>query len=316
MSNHSMTIVDVPCGLVYVGERYRRDLGDLDGLAASIAAEGLLQPIGISADYFLIFGERRLRAVYDVLRQNTIPARVVDVRSLTASEHAENEMRKDFTPSERVAIARALEEEIGDRQGERTDLEVPENFPELEPGMETREFAAERAGFGNYKTYAQAKRVVENGVDELIEQMDSEELSINAAYLIADQPPERQREIAALPESERRDAVRNLRRKDLPTPAVAHEKAKETGKAILDRNLQWQTPMPMEERRPLIERNLAVMAAIDAIREIEACQLSYFDIANGIAEFDTPDMNFAGKCRAATEFLQLVTQELDSHAIY
>ena len=316
MSNHSMTIVNVPCDLVYVGDRFRRDLGDLDALAASIATEGLLQPIGITEDYYLIFGERRLQAVRDVLRQETIPARMVDVHSMVACEYAENELRKNFTPSERVAIAQALEAEIGDRQGERTDLEPQENFPEVESGVQTREFAAERAGFGNYRTYEQAKRVVEQGVDEVIEQMDSEDLSINAAYLIADQPPERQREIAALPESERRDEVRKLRRKDLPTPAVAHEKAKETGKAILDRNLQWQTPMPMEERRPLIERNLAVMAAIDAIREIEACQLSYFDIANGIAEFDTPDMNFAGKCRAATEFLQLVTQELDSHAIY
>ena len=315
MSTHGMTIVDVPCDLVYVGTRYRRDLGDLEGLAASIAAEGLLQPIGITEDYYLIFGERRLRAVQDVLRRDTIPARVVDVHSMVACEYAENELRKDFTPSERVAIAAALEAEIGNRQGERTDLGPSENFPEIEAGTETREFVAERVGFGNYKTYEQAKRVVAQGVDEVIEQMDNEELSINAAYLIADQPPERQREIVALPESERRDAVRNLRRKDLPTPAVAHEKAKETGKAILDRNLQWQTPMPMEERRPLIERNLAVMAAIDAIREIAACPLTFADVAAGIAEFDTPDMNFTGKCRAATEFLQLITQELNSHAI-
>ena len=34
-------------------------------------------------------------------------ARVVDVSSILAGEYAENEVRKDFTPSERVAIAKA-----------------------------------------------------------------------------------------------------------------------------------------------------------------------------------------------------------------
>ncbi len=315
MTTHGMTIIDVPCDDISVGERHRRDLGDLDVLAASIAADGLLQPIGITEDNFLVFGERRLRAFQDVLRRHTIPARVVQVRSITAGEYAENELRKDFTPSERVAIGAALEAEVGSRQGERTDLELRENFPEVPPGSRTAEIAAHMAGFGNRKTYEQAKRVVERAVDEVIAQMDSEELSVNAAALIADQPPERQREIARLPEPERQEAVRKLRRKDLPTPAEAHEKAKQTGKAFLDRNLQWQTPMPMEERRPLIERNLAVMAVIDAMRELATCPLTAADVASGIGEFDTPDMDFAGKCRAAAAFLQHITQELDSHAI-
>ncbi len=336
MTSHSLSIVEVPCDAIYVGERHRRDLGDLEALAASIATEGLLQPIGITEDYFLVFGERRLRAFQDVLRRDVIPARVVEVRSITAGEYAENELRKDFTPSERVAIGRALEAEIGDRQGRRTDIqdgfasdavspdenvgdyptsELVENFPQVEPGAKTRDIVAKASGFGNARTYEQAKRVVERAVDEVIAQMDSENLSVNAAALIADQPPDRQREIIGLPEKERQEAVRKLRRKDLPTPAEAHEKAKQTGKAFLDRNLQWQTPMPMGERRPLIERNLAVMAVIDAMRDIAKCPLTATDVASGIREFDTPDMDFAGKCRTAAAFLKQVTQELDIDAI-
>ena len=132
--------------------------------------------------------------------------------------------------------------------------------------------------------------------------------------LIADEAPERQREIVAMPPAEQREAVRKLRRKDLPTPAEAHRRAKETGKAILDRNLEYQLPVSMDERRPLIERNLAVMAVVDATRDIAKCPLTVADVAAGILEFDTPDMDFAGKCRKAAAFLQQITQELDAHA--
>ena len=60
---------------------------------------------------------------------------------------ASGELRKDFTPTERVAIAKAIEEEIGNRQGKRTDLELPVVRPEV-TGNETRAIAAEKAGFG------------------------------------------------------------------------------------------------------------------------------------------------------------------------
>jgi ParB family chromosome partitioning protein len=48
-------------------------MGDLSALAASIAEVGLLQPIGVSADGELVFGERRLRACRDLLGWTEIP---------------------------------------------------------------------------------------------------------------------------------------------------------------------------------------------------------------------------------------------------
>ena len=331
MNTHSMSIVEVRCDAVHVGERHRKDLGEIEVLAASIATEGLLQPIGITEENVLVFGERRLRAFQDVLRRETIPARVVHVRGITAGEYAENEIRKDFTESERVAIANAMEDALGNRQGQRTDIQGPcappdeevgdhsaaglrENFPEVQPGARTAEIAARMAGFGNRKTYEQAKKVVEQAVEEIVAQMDSGHLAISTAALIASEHPERQREIAGMPPAEQREAVRKLRRKDLPTPAEAHQRAKDTGKAILDRNHQWQTPMPMEERRPLIERNHAVMALVEAARAMATCELSAAEVAAGIREFDTPDMNFAGQCQKAAAFLLQINQELDSHA--
>ncbi len=98
---------EVMMGLISVGDRARKDLGDIQALAASIEALGLLQPIGIDANYRLVFGERRLRA-FEHLGRDAIPARIVDVASVLLAEHAENEIRKDFTPSERVAIAKAI----------------------------------------------------------------------------------------------------------------------------------------------------------------------------------------------------------------
>jgi ParB/RepB/Spo0J family partition protein len=94
---------------IQVGHRHRRDLGDLTSLADSIRQEGLLQPIGVTSKLELVFGERRIRAVRDILKKKTILARIVDVSSILAGEYAENEIRKDFTSSERVAIAKAIE---------------------------------------------------------------------------------------------------------------------------------------------------------------------------------------------------------------
>jgi N6-adenosine-specific RNA methylase IME4 len=96
---------------VVVGKRHRRDLGDLDGLAASMAELGLLQPIVVRPDGRLIAGERRLRAA-EQLGWRAIPVHVVDLAAVVRGEFAENAIRKDFTLSEAVAIKRAVEPEI------------------------------------------------------------------------------------------------------------------------------------------------------------------------------------------------------------
>src|SRR5262245_1711653 len=74
---------------ITVGERFRRDLGDIAGLAASMAEPGLLHPIVITPDGRLIAGERRLRAA-ELLGWNEIPVRVVDLEAVVLGEYAEN----------------------------------------------------------------------------------------------------------------------------------------------------------------------------------------------------------------------------------
>jgi hypothetical protein len=100
---HSIPITDV-----IVGERYRRDLGDIDELARSIEEVGLLHPIVIRPDGTLIAGKRRLEAG-KALGWQSIPVNVVDLAEIVRGEFAENAYRKGFLPSEIYEIWRALE---------------------------------------------------------------------------------------------------------------------------------------------------------------------------------------------------------------
>ena len=178
----------IRCADVVVQKRVRKDLGELDGLMESIRLLGLLQPIGITEDMVLVFGQRRLRAC-QLLRHEEIEARVVDIPSIVDGEYAENEFRKDFTVSERVAIAKELEDGIGERRGGPRRNQRPGSKAQIIAddkdqlsGKETRAYASKVAGFGNHETRRQARLVVELGSPELVAKMDSGKITINAAY--------------------------------------------------------------------------------------------------------------------------------------
>jgi hypothetical protein len=148
-------------------------------------------------------------AVAKSLGWKKIPCVVVKLKSIVAGEWAENEMRKQFTTTERTAIGKAVEEVLKDRRGKR---EVPENFPDLSKGQETRDFAAKQAGFKNPRTYEQAKKVVDFGTPELVEAMDKGDIKIDAAAKIASQPKADQVRIVQMPKDEQREVVRQIRK--------------------------------------------------------------------------------------------------------
>lgn len=92
---------------IRVGHRFRRDLGDLDDLCASIQAVGLLQPITITPDGTLVCGARRLAAVkrlgwrhVKVWVTSTVSSQLLAV----LAEQHENALRKPFTPTEAAAL--------------------------------------------------------------------------------------------------------------------------------------------------------------------------------------------------------------------
>ena len=98
----------VPITDVIVGNRHRRDLGNIEPLASSIAELGLLHSIVIRPDGTLIAGVRRLAACKK-LRWQDVPVNVVDLDEISRGEFAENAHHKAFLPSEIYAIWQTLE---------------------------------------------------------------------------------------------------------------------------------------------------------------------------------------------------------------
>jgi N6-adenosine-specific RNA methylase IME4 len=155
-SARTMAVADIK-----VGGRYRNDMGDIAGLAASIAEVGLLHLIVVRADGRLISGGRRLAAC-KMLGWTTVPVHVVDLADVVRGERAENVHRKDFTPSEWVAISDAVREieqrAAKERQGARTDIHRG-NLPQGAMGK-ARDKVAAYAGTSG-RTLDKARAVVE-----------------------------------------------------------------------------------------------------------------------------------------------------------
>jgi ParB-like chromosome segregation protein Spo0J len=121
-------IVKIPLDRIDVGERRRRDFGDIAALAKGIKRVGLLQPILVdrkgNGRFRLIFGERRLRA-HRMLKLPTIRAMLRE--QLTEDEYRdieleENQNRKALLAGERsfvfakrvVERAKKAEQVLGD----------------------------------------------------------------------------------------------------------------------------------------------------------------------------------------------------------
>ena len=88
--------------IIKVGERVRKDLGDLDALKKSLEKHGLIHPILINSKGELIAGFRRLTAAKE-LGWKEIEARVLDPQKqidFLEMEMEENMARKDFTYEE------------------------------------------------------------------------------------------------------------------------------------------------------------------------------------------------------------------------
>lgn len=106
------TRVNLAVDSVRVEGRYRREVGDVSGLAASIEAIGLLHPIVVTPDWKLVAGQRRLEACR-ALGWKRIPATVAanlnDAARLLIAERDENTCREPYLVSEMVALGKALE---------------------------------------------------------------------------------------------------------------------------------------------------------------------------------------------------------------
>ncbi len=162
-------------GEIVVGVRHRKDLGNLDALAASIKDVGLLHPIVVTPERVLIAGERRLEACKR-LGMDEVPVTVVSLEEIVRGEYAENAMREDFRPSEIDAIRRALHDMVATPHGgDRSKVESC-HLDDREPGK-TRDKIGAFAGVSG-RTVDKIRDVVEAAEVEpekfghLVEEMD------------------------------------------------------------------------------------------------------------------------------------------------
>ncbi len=169
---------------VSIGDRIRKDMGDLKELSDDIAKNGLINPPVVTPDFELIAGERRLQAMKE-LGYKQVEVRIMKVED---AEHKlnleinENENRKDFNKSERIEYARQLERiervKAKERQGNRTDLDVTQNFV----GSETDDIVARKLEIGSGEQYRKEKYIADNADPETLEQWNNEEISTHKAY--------------------------------------------------------------------------------------------------------------------------------------
>lgn len=164
-------LVEIPIESIIVGDRHRKNLGDIEELVASIERQGLLEPILVSDDHTLICGERRLVA-HQMMGLSTILSRIVDVDPLKA-EYDENVCRIPFSPSELYSIGMAME------------AKGKEMFPS---GGVTRDNVGDKLGMSG-RTYDKLKTVFESADENdqfkhIAEKVDRGEMTISKAATV------------------------------------------------------------------------------------------------------------------------------------
>ncbi len=98
---------------ITVGPRHRTDFGNIDELAASIAREGLLQPITITPEGVLVCGARRLAAIKQLGWRKTnvwVRSGISDKLGHLLAEQDENTLHKPLTQQEAAALYRELKQ--------------------------------------------------------------------------------------------------------------------------------------------------------------------------------------------------------------
>lgn len=184
---------------IVVGERYRKDLGDLEPLKASITELGLLHPVVIDGDRRLLVGGRRLEACKQ-LGMLTIPAvtaaSLSDLRQRVMAEKDENVCREPFKPSEMVALGKVIEDfhrpiaEEAEKKSPGRPKKGRQTLPTIskpqDDSRRTSSVAASACGVSR-ETYRKAAEVVQAAAatpetfGHLVEQMDRTG-KVNKAY--------------------------------------------------------------------------------------------------------------------------------------
>ena len=218
---------------IVVGDRIRKDFGDIQELADNIKKNGLLNPLTVNGDYKLLAGERRLKAC-KLLGWSQVDVRMVESEDEAQDieiELSENNVRRNFTGSE---LAEGLRRQMAiEAEKARERQTLGETLPEGSGGR-----ARDKAGaaFGISGKQAEKVLFVADNSDLLdpadFADWDDGKLSTNKAY-------QRIKEAKARAERERDAARQELDavQQDLADAWQAQEDA-ETEAVMLKRKLE------------------------------------------------------------------------------
>lgn len=238
-----MSVTTTAIAEVRIGERFRRDLGDLSSLARSINEVGLLQPIVVDETGRLVAGLRRLEACRS-LGWTAVPVHTVNLSEIAKGEFYENVARKGFTASEIVAIKRALEpavrKEAKKRQGTRVDR------GKTLPAESARSRSVIAAYLGvSHDTLSKMEKLVEAArkdpgrLGSILQMVDEGKMSLNRAVRIF-----RRKENASM-EPARQEGKHRQRASTTEVPGNVMSSVEEThGKAVMATELSEEAAEP------------------------------------------------------------------------
>ena len=187
---------------IKIANRIRKEITKIEELAEDIQKNGLICPIAImpleNNEYQLLAGLRRLKAL-ESIGETTIEANIIPVTDAEAAlniEFSENEQREDFTYTEKMDYI-ALFEEIerakakgrmseGGKGGLQEGLIILSDLPDKEASTTKNRgnvdaIVAPKIGMSE-ATYRRAKYIANNAPQEIIDELDRGERSINGTY--------------------------------------------------------------------------------------------------------------------------------------
>ena len=202
---------------------------DYHRLKASVAEEGLLEPIWLYEDQVLD-GRHRQRACVDL---NIVPDyRTYDGHDPLGFAFALNSARRHLTTEQKAALAVSMKEYEAKRlhknkaQGGRGGIEHEENFPHVDRLPQSRDIAGDRVGVSG-KSVDAAERVQKNA-PEVFERMKEGKFgSVSRAERVSQMEPETRLKV-----------IEDI---DAGTPAKEAE-AKHVHVSANSGNNEWYTP--------------------------------------------------------------------------
>jgi hypothetical protein len=131
--------------------------------------------------------------LYQQHYKKTVPAWKLSLSDLLVKKYVRTELLQTFLICERAAIGIATKKCLGNRQGERSDLELRRNLDEVKG--RTDELIASLLGFGCKDSYRQAEKIQLFGSDELMQSVNEGTLRISTAAQLTRFTHEKQRKI-------------------------------------------------------------------------------------------------------------------------